>query len=131
MKRFVVVEYFNDALDERELKGFETEKEAMEYIETLRSEYGIMDETEEGWFIKDSMEVTVDTKLEKVAELEKLWNEGYLFIDKGFDEILNDFSDVKDMVNEVHYGHAGLELKIDVKGNKTVEMVIIDHWKEA
>ena len=131
MKRFVVVEYFNDALDERELKGFETEKEAMEYIETLRSEYGIMDETEEGWFIRDNMEVTVDTKLEKVAELEKLWNEGYLFIDKGFDEILNDFSDVKDMVNEVHYGHTGLELKIDVKENKTVEMVIIDHWKEA
>ncbi len=58
MKRFVVVEYFDDALIERELESFETEKEAMEYIETLRSEYDIMDEEEEGWYIRDNWEET-------------------------------------------------------------------------
>ena len=131
MKRFVVVEYFNDALDERELKSFETEKEAMDYIEILRNEYDIMDDEEEGWYVKDNMEVTVDARLEKVTELEQLWNEGYVFIDKGYDEILNDFCDVEDMVNETYYGHGGLELKVDVKEDKTVEIVIIDHWKEA
>jgi len=130
MKRFVVVEYFNNALDERELKSFETEKEAMEYIEILRDEYDIMDDAEEGWYVRDNMEVTTNTRLEKVAELEQLWNEGYVFIDKGYDEILNDFCDVKDMVNETYYGHGGLELKIDTKENKTIEMIIIDHWNK-
>lgn len=136
MKRFVVIEYLNGGFDERALKDFDTKEEAIKYIEVLKEGYTIIDEDEEGWFVRDNTEEMIDVReiarLEKIAELKNFWDKGYIFIDIGYDDTLEEFSEVEDMVNEVHYGQAGLELKIDTKENKTIEMIIIDHWnKEA